>query len=184
MTAEDKNGQIHKVKRLFQLPRFLKRLATEDPSIIPNFWKYVPRKYIEGPVFRIWSPVSNVCVPCKWIQICHLKMTEKLLLDISDEARRNNCIFWNIWCLFRFENASIFHYYYQANLSELVYFYVPWNHLITYRLLIISGGIEVTSLNETSSSFLAHEEQKGNFLIHILSKSSTKELRFSNKTTD
>lgn len=45
MTAEDKNGQIHKVKRLFQLPRFLKRLATEDPSIIPNFWKYVPRKY-------------------------------------------------------------------------------------------------------------------------------------------
>lgn len=37
MTAEDKNGQIHKVKRLFQLPRFLKRLATEDPSIIPNF---------------------------------------------------------------------------------------------------------------------------------------------------
>ena len=75
MTAEDKNGQIHKVKRLFQLPRFLKRLATEDPSIIPNFWKYVPRKYIEGPVFRIWSPVSSVCVPCKWIQICHLKMT-------------------------------------------------------------------------------------------------------------
>ena len=39
--------------------------------------------------------------------------------------------------------AAKFHFHYEANLSESINYYFPWNHQKIYGFLVISGGIEV-----------------------------------------
>ena len=39
--------------------------------------------------------------------------------------------------------SSNFHFWYSANLGELINFYYPWNHQKTISFLMILGGIDV-----------------------------------------